>query len=187
MRAPGELYPAVLAWLQALEVVPHPAGLASLANLVTALLVGQSLRCGALGRAQVSGRAVPARQGFQRLARAWTRLGLSSAVVTPALVRGALALRPPGGVVHLALDSVRCGAWETFTVGLVWEGRVVPLAWRTLIYRVPAEPASKRVSVWRDLKRLGALYLQQCVCIVPDLANVGYPIADRCRFSIGRL
>ena len=29
-----------------------------------------------------------------------------------------------------------------------------PLAWRTLIYRVPPEPASKRVSVWRDLKRL---------------------------------
>ena len=41
-----------------------------------------------------------------------------------------------------------------------------------LIYRVPTEPASKRVGVWRDLKRLGALYLQQCVCIFPDLAGV---------------
>src|SRR6476620_6387531 len=41
-----------------------------------------------------------------------------------------------------------------------------------LVYRVPPEPASKRVSVWRDLKRLGALYLQQCVCIVPDLDGV---------------
>ena len=47
-----------------------------------------------------------------------------------------------------------------------------PLAWRMLIYRVPPEPASKRVSVWRELKRLGALYLQQCVCIVPDLDGV---------------
>ena len=41
-----------------------------------------------------------------------------------------------------------------------------------LVYRVPPEPASKRVSVWRDLKRLGALYLQQCVCIVPDIDGV---------------
>src|SRR6266567_3271689 len=48
--------------------------------------------------------------------------------------------------------------------------RGAPLSWRVLIYRVPTEPASKRVAVWRDLKRLGALYLQQCVCIFPDVA-----------------
>src|SRR5437879_4351376 len=47
-----------------------------------------------------------------------------------------------------------------------------PLSWRVLIYRVPTEPASKRVGIWRDLKRLGALYLQQCVCVVPDRAGV---------------
>jgi hypothetical protein len=41
--------------------------------------------------------------------------------------------------------------------------------WTLLIYRVPTEPASKRVGLWRDLKRLGALYLQQCVCILPRL------------------
>jgi hypothetical protein len=47
-----------------------------------------------------------------------------------------------------------------------------PLSWRVLIYRVPTEPASKRVAVWRDLKRLGALYLQQCACIFPDIPGV---------------
>jgi hypothetical protein len=41
-----------------------------------------------------------------------------------------------------------------------------------LIYRVPTEPASKRVAVWRDLRRLGALYLQQCACIFPDIPGV---------------
>lgn len=46
------------------------------------------------------------------------------------------------------------------------------LGWILLVYRVPTEPASKRVSVWRDLKRMGALYLQQCVCILPDLPTV---------------
>jgi hypothetical protein len=50
--------------------------------------------------------------------------------------------------------------------------RGVPLSWRVLIYRVPTEPASKRVAVWRDLKRLGALYLQQCACIFPDIPGV---------------
>ena len=47
-----------------------------------------------------------------------------------------------------------------------------PLSWRVLIYRVPTEPASKRVAVWRDLKRLGALYLQQCACIFPALPGL---------------
>ncbi len=50
--------------------------------------------------------------------------------------------------------------------------RGVPLSWRVLIYRVPTEPASKRVAVWRDLRRLGALYLQQCACIFPDIPGV---------------
>jgi hypothetical protein len=39
--------------------------------------------------------------------------------------------------------------------------------WLLLVYRVPSEPSHKRVAIWRDLKRIGALYLQQCVCIVP--------------------
>lgn len=43
-----------------------------------------------------------------------------------------------------------------------------PTAWIVFVYRVPAEPSSTRVAVWRDLKRIGALYLQQCVCVVPD-------------------
>src|SRR5689334_14201062 len=42
------------------------------------------------------------------------------------------------------------------------------MQWVVLVYRVPTEPASKRVGIWRDLKRMGALYLQQCVCIVPN-------------------
>jgi hypothetical protein len=44
--------------------------------------------------------------------------------------------------------------------------------WLVLVYRVPSEPASRRVAIWRDLKRLGALYLQQCVCILPRTGTV---------------
>jgi hypothetical protein len=43
--------------------------------------------------------------------------------------------------------------------------------WLLLVYRVPSEPSNNRVSVWRELKRLGALYLQQCVCVLPARAS----------------
>jgi hypothetical protein len=46
------------------------------------------------------------------------------------------------------------------------------MSWVLLVYRVPTEPASRRVTIWRDLKRMGALYLQQCVCIFPDRADI---------------
>src|SRR5688572_18884210 len=40
--------------------------------------------------------------------------------------------------------------------------------WLLLVYKVPSEPSRVRVAVWRELKRLGALYLQQAVCILPN-------------------
>jgi hypothetical protein len=62
------------------------------------------------------------------VARAWRRPWLSPAWLVPRLVPAALALVPAerDGVTHLALDSVRCGAWEVFTLGVVWHGRVLP-------------------------------------------------------------
>jgi hypothetical protein len=44
--------------------------------------------------------------------------------------------------------------------------------YQLLIYQVPSQPSAARVGVWRELKRLGALYLQQSVCIIPDLDPV---------------
>jgi DNA-binding transcriptional regulator PaaX len=39
--------------------------------------------------------------------------------------------------------------------------------WLLLTYKVPAEPASKRVALWRRLKGMGAVYLQNGVCLLP--------------------
>ena len=66
MPSSQELYPLVLAWLQALPAPTpiHPAALTALAHLVTALLVGQSLRPTALMRALLSPLPVPARQRY---------------------------------------------------------------------------------------------------------------------------
>ena len=130
MPAPPEVYPVIARWLQALAGPTHRTAGAALAHLVTALLVSQSLRPSALMRALVSPQPVPARQRYRRVARAWTRPWLSPAWLTPRLVQAARALAP--GERRLVLDSVRCGGWEVFTVGLLWHGRVLPVSWLAL-------------------------------------------------------
>jgi hypothetical protein len=40
--------------------------------------------------------------------------------------------------------------------------------WLILIYRLPREPSRPRVAVWRKLKALGALYLQDGVVALPE-------------------
>jgi DNA-binding transcriptional regulator PaaX len=40
-------------------------------------------------------------------------------------------------------------------------------SWLLLIYKVPPEPASKRVALWRRLKSMGAVYLQNGVYLLP--------------------
>jgi hypothetical protein len=144
MLSSSELYPVVLDWLHALGFPPHRTAQVALAHLVTALLVAQSLRPAALMRALVSPQPGPARQRYARLALALARPWLSAAWLTPVLVRAALTLVPPArrrgpsGHALLVLDSVRCGGWEVYVLGLAWHGRVLPLAWAVLPYPLPA-------------------------------------------------
>lgn len=39
--------------------------------------------------------------------------------------------------------------------------------WFLLTYKVPPEPAAKRIALWRKLKSMGAVYLQNGVCLLP--------------------
>lgn len=39
--------------------------------------------------------------------------------------------------------------------------------WLLLIYTVPAQPSRKRATVWREIKKLGAVYLRDGVCVLP--------------------
>jgi erythromycin esterase-like protein len=51
----------------------------------------------------------------------------------------------------------------------VWQNaRQIPVHWLVLIYTLPAEPTRKRAFVWRELKKLGAVYLRDGVCVLPD-------------------
>lgn len=42
-----------------------------------------------------------------------------------------------------------------------------PAKWLVLIYRVPSDPSRLRATVWRRVKRLGAIYLQNSVAALP--------------------
>jgi hypothetical protein len=44
---------------------------------------------------------------------------------------------------------------------------MVTQPWLLLTYKVPPEPAAKRVALWRRLKGMGAVYLQNGVCLLP--------------------
>src|SRR5438309_1627576 len=45
------------------------------------------------------------------------------------------------------------------------------LKWLLLIYTVPAEPSRIRATIWRELKKAGAVYLRDGVCALPEAAE----------------
>ncbi|MGJ7505601.1 MULTISPECIES: Chromate resistance protein ChrB [unclassified Variovorax] len=40
-------------------------------------------------------------------------------------------------------------------------------SWLLLTYKVPAEPSKFRVAIWRRIRSLGAVYLQNSICVLP--------------------
>lgn len=71
-------------------------------------------------------------------------------------------------------------------VGTTGPGR----AWLLLIYRVPQDPPGRRTYVWRQLKSLGAVYLQQAAAILPDrpdLRQALEALADRIHAAEGEV
>src|SRR5579863_4336492 len=136
MPCSPQVYPFVLAFLQALGLTRHRTSLLALARLVSALLVGQSLRPASLLRGLLSSPAVPAAQRYRRLRRLLDSPALTPAATSAALVRGSLALYQPARPT-LVLDTVRCGGWEIVTVGLALAGRVQLLSTAALPYPWP--------------------------------------------------
>jgi len=44
---------------------------------------------------------------------------------------------------------------------------IIKNQWLLLAYKIPPEPAKNRIAVWRKIKGLGAVYIQNSVCLVP--------------------
>lgn len=62
------------------------------------------------------------------------------------------------------------------------------MAWHLFVYRLPKQSSSMRVAVWRELRRIGALPLQQAVVALPEqggLSDKLDPIAERVRSQGG--
>jgi hypothetical protein len=53
-----------------------------------------------------------------------------------------------------------------------------PAHFVVLVYRMPGKPTAGRVAVWRQLKKIGAISLQQSVCVFPDKQEVRRELAD---------
>lgn len=51
------------------------------------------------------------------------------------------------------------------------------MRWVLLAYRAPQRPSTARAAAWRLLKGAGALYVQQSVCLLPDLARTREVVA----------
>jgi len=51
------------------------------------------------------------------------------------------------------------------------------VCWLMLIYRVPSEPSRLRTAVWRRLKALGAVYVANCVAVLPESPEAGRALA----------
>ncbi len=47
-------------------------------------------------------------------------------------------------------------------------GKGKAMNWLLLAYKIPREPSASRVSVWRKMKQLGAILLQDAVWVLPE-------------------
>ena len=150
MCAPDpQSYLLLLGVLKPLLGPMHTASLAAVQALVWAVLLSQSLHPADLARALPDLQTRHARQALRRVRRLLGRPVLSSARLTPCLINAALRLVPAGeGLV--VLDSTRCHRWEVFTLGVVFHGRVLPIAWSVLPYPWPKKQFTPTVVALLD-------------------------------------
>ena len=87
-----------------------------------------------LGCLQALG-AAPQATATAALAHPVTALLTAQSLRPSALMRALLS--PDGVPARQRYKRLRCGRWEIYTVGLVWHGRALPVAWAVLPYPLP--------------------------------------------------
>jgi len=45
-------------------------------------------------------------------------------------------------------------------------------AWTLLVYKIPTHPTRLRLKIWRKLQSMGAVYLQDAVCLLPSRSDL---------------
>lgn len=130
-------YGKVQAWVKSYLNGTHCTVLNSVAWVILCLLVAQRLNPAALARAIPTEEPGSARSRFRRVRRCWYGPDLPQDILTPRLVRTALALLPPAAQLIVALDTTRVGAWEIWQAGIVFAGHTLPVAWAVIPYPWP--------------------------------------------------
>src|SRR5262249_25167495 len=77
------------------------------------------------------------RSCLRRVRRWWNGPPLDQAMISPALIRLALALVPTAQLVVVALDTTRLGPWEVWLAGRGVAGRTLPIGWAVIPYPWP--------------------------------------------------
>lgn len=93
-------------------------------------------------------------------------MGLSSAVLTPLLIRAVLRLVRDGEII-LVLDWTRCMTWDIFTLGVRLHGRVLPIAWECVPYPWPKRRFTSHVLTLLE-RTLAAWPTDRAVHLVAD-------------------
>ncbi len=53
-----------------------------------------------------------------------------------------------------------------------FDGVTPEVAWLLLAYTLPPEPSRMRVSIWRRLRKLGAVYMEEGFWVLPNTAKL---------------
>lgn len=137
MTAADVGYERVDGWVKGLLAGTHRTVVRTVAGMVLCLLLAQRLTPAALARALPAEQPGTGRARLTRLQRWRAGPPLDQALVSPALVRQALATLEAGAPVVVALDTTRLGRWEVWLAGIVVGGRVLPVGWAVCPYPWP--------------------------------------------------
>ena len=137
MTASDVGYERVERWVKAMLAGTHRTVVRTVAWAVLCLLLAQRLTPAALARALPAEQGGSGRARLTRVQRWRAGPALDQAVVSPALIRQALALLGTGQPVVVALDTTRLGRWEVWLAGVVVAGRTLPIGWAVCPYPWP--------------------------------------------------
>jgi Transposase DDE domain len=130
-------YEPVYRWVKNVLGRTHTTVIVTVAWAVLCLLVAQRVTPAALARALPAAHAGSGRSCLRRVRRWWSGPALDPALISPALIRLALALRAADQPVVVALDTTRLGPWEVWVAGIVVAGRTLPIGWAVIPYPWP--------------------------------------------------
>jgi hypothetical protein len=167
-------YRPVHRWVQTMLGSTHLTVIVTIAWAVLCLLAAQRITPAALARALPSERAGSGRSCLRRVRRWWTGPPQDQVLVSPALIRNALALVVPGQAVVVALDTTRLGPWEVWLAGIVVGGRTLPIGWAVLPY--PWPKGQFRPTTLALLQQLQAAFPAEVAWTL--VADRGFPSAQ---------